>query len=289
MKGMNLRLKRFHWRFMAAGAGLLFAGFVAAYYLAFPQTVLRQRIEYELALRCPYPTHLQQAALRPPLTLSLEGITVEDLPCPVKTLTVQQVKLKPRWLSVFTGEPGITFDATIQQAGITGSWQGDGQVAVNIQDLPLSPWLPETLGLNLSGIVREGTIQARLNDPAKPPVSSSLQSEVSGLILTGLQKYGLSQDQIRFGTAHIVTSSKNGRLNIEQLIISGGDLDISVAGSILLSSPISHSRLNLNLSLRPSSTLDPAAAELLSAMAKPAADGSFLVTITGTAARPKLK
>lgn len=289
MRRMKHPLQGVPWLFVTIGAGLLVIGFVAAYSLAFPQTILQQRLEYELALRCPYPVHLQQAALHPPLTLSIEGVTVEDLPLPFKALAIRQIKVNPRWISLLTGKPGLNFDAAMQQARVTGSWQRDGQVSVAIQELPLPPWLPETLGLNLSGIIKQGTFEALINGQSQSPESSKLRLEASSLVLTGLQKYGLSQDQIGLGTAHIVTSSKNNRLDIEQMTITGGDLDISVSGTILLATPLPHSHLNLRLTLRPGRNLDPAAVELLAAMVKPAADNSMQMTITGSAGKPKLQ
>lgn len=288
MTNLKRRLRKFPWLYLASGTGLLFVCFAATFYLAFPQAVLKQRLEYELATRSPYPVRLQRAALRPPLTLSVDGVRVQNLPGPVATLEVQKVRLKPRWLALLTGNPGLDFQAAMQQSRLTGSWQRDGQVTMELRDLPLAPWLPESLGVNLSGMITLATLQAQLIDPQAPPAGSRLRIEGTDLALSGLQKYGLTRDQVRFGTAHIVAGSKNSRIDLEKLTITGGDLDISMSGSILLATPLPRSRLNLTLSLRPGPALEPAAVELLAAVAKPAADGSLQISITGPAGQPQL-
>lgn len=263
-------------------------GLLLGFYLSFPAESLRQRLEQEATSRAG--VQLRITALRPLFPPALEARDLRlRLPGAgaAAPLQIERLRLWPLWTSLVGSNPGTAFSAELLGGTLDGFQRRRGDLTLAGHDLKLALPLPRTPSLVFTANVREVSFTGAV--PPLPATETRLQLRFDDCAISGLQNAGFTNDRLPLGTLTAVAGGRGNTLRIEQLTAAGGALLLTGEGTLLLASVPWQSRLNLALALRPGPGLDPALAEMLPALAQPAADGSLKLTVSGTLASPALR
>lgn len=224
--------------------------------------------------------------LRFPLTLSAKDVVVAAPTLP-KPLTIDRLQVTPLWLSLFGANPGVDLAADLFGGHLTGTLHRSGAFATQGGGLTLELPLGNLKSLGIATTVREATLRSAA--PLRPGTASEAQATLENLQLTGLKALGGKKDVLRLGTVTLDASGQGNNFHLEKLSATGGEMTVNGSGSLLLGNSPRSSRLNLALELKPAANFDPALRDLLTMFAKPAADGTLKLRLTGSLAAPNLK
>ena len=258
---------------------LLLTGFIAGFYLFFPASTLQHRLELEIAARTPLDARIEAVSLRFPPGLQAESIRLTGGSPPTE-LTVNLLKLTPLWRNLIGSNPGLAFHAEVLGGQIDGSLRKNGTVVATLQNLTFSAPVGGALPIRLTGQLGKGEFAGAF--PLQTATETSLNLGFDKFELSGLASLGLASDTLALGTVSLVGNGRANALKVDRLSASGGALEVTGDGTVMLAEPLDRSRLNLNLVLRPGRQLDKSFADLLELFAQAEPDGSFRLRLTGS-------
>jgi type II secretion system protein N len=270
-------------RFYLGALALLLIGIVAGFHLFFPASALQQRLEMEIAARTPLDARIEEVSLLFPLGLKAQGIHLAARKpaagSPPTGFNVTVLELTPLWRTLIGSNPGLAFQAGVQGGEIEGSLWKNGSIEARVQRLAFSAPVGAGVPLLLTGQVGSGEIAGAY--PLQPASETRLNLSFDRFELSGLTALGLTSDALPLGTVSLVGSGRGNALKLERLTASGGSLEVTGEGTVMLAEPLARSRLNLTLVLRPGRQLDRAFADLLELFAQAEPDGSYRLRLTG--------
>ncbi|MHB1397115.1 MAG: type II secretion system protein GspN [Trichloromonadaceae bacterium] len=272
--------------FYAGVLALLAAGFALGLYLGLPTASLKERIEAEALQRAGVPLQIGSLSLRFPPALRLDNVRWQPAGASPQ-LPLDRVQLRPLWWSLFSANPGAGFSTDLLGGSANGQLRRNGTVQVKLSQLTFFAPLAATSSLKLGATLRSGNLQGVY--PPQPESESLLNLTLDGVHLLGLEALGADADRLELGTITLQASGRGSALKIERIEASGGALQLGGDGTFLLAQPLPGSRLNLALTLQPGANFDPQLRDLLSLFAKPAADGSLRLRLSGTLGAPRLQ
>jgi type II secretion system protein N len=274
-------------RFFLGAFAILLAGALLGFYLFFPTAVLKARLEQEIAARTPVRVDIVGLNLQFPPGLGSRALTVRA-PLPDEwAYKFDALSLRPLWLTLFTSRPGVLASADLQGGTIELSARRGGSVTGEVHQIPFNEQVAPGSSLQISGKVNSATLVSAV--PLQAATESTLHIQLGAVQLTGLKNVGSAADILNLGTLTLEGSGKGTALKINQLNSEGGDLSVSGTGTLLLAQPLQRSRINLNVTLKPSPQLDRALLDLLELLVKPARDGSYLLRLSGTLGNPVMR
>jgi type II secretion system protein N len=265
-------------KFCLGGLALLLAGFIVGFYLFFPTGALRQRIELEIAARTPLEARIEKVALLFPPGLQAVRIHLAGGSPPTE-FAVDRLRMTPLWMTLTGNNRGFAFHAEILGGQVEGSLRKDGNLTAKLQNLTFAAPVGGSLPILLTGQLGKGEFGGAL--PLQSATETRLDLGFDRMELSGLASLGLASDTLELGTVSLVANGRANALKIDRLIASGGGLEVSGDGTVLLAEPLDRSRLNLNLVLRPGRQLDKSLTDLLELFAQANPDGSFRLRLTG--------
>jgi type II secretion system protein N len=271
-------------RFGLACAAVLAAALLAGLWLGFPTEALRQRLEFEARSRAGLELRIAELRLLFPATLEGSGVTVAAPRPPAPSVTLDRVRLRPLWLTLLGGSPGVRLQAELQGGSLTATARKGGALQAELNRVPFAAPLAAGSALGVAGTVTEASFAGEL--PVQAATATRLRLTAAEVRLTGLEALGLPGGSLPLGTLRLEGSGKGSDFRIEQLTAGGGKIEASGSGTLLLATPLGRSRVNLNLTLRPAPGLDPGIAGLLGVFGQREADGSYRVRFSGTLTAP---
>jgi len=274
-------------RFFLGAFAILLAGALLGFYLFFPTAVLKARLEQEIAARTPVRVDITGLNLQFPPGLSSRALTVRPPLPDERAYKFDTLRLRPLWLTLFTSRPGVSVRAGLQGGTIELSARRGGSVIGEVHQIPFNEQVAPGSSLQISGKVTSANLVSAF--PLQAATESTLRIQLGTVQLTGLKNVGSATDILNLGTLSLEGSGKGTALKINQLNSEGGDLSVSGTGTLLLAQPLQRSRINLNVTLKPSPQLDRALLDLLELLVKPARDGSYLLRLSGTLGNPVMR
>lgn len=268
---------------LALAAALLIGGY-AGLWLFFPTDVLRQRLEQEARTRGNVELRLGELSLLFPLGLKGHTVSIGSPRPPGASFAVDAVTVKPLWLTLFGSRPGAGVRAQLQGGEIEATVRRGGALEAELNQVPFAAPLVAGSPIALAGTVREGSFAGEM--PVRPATATRLRLVAADVRLTGLEALGLPGGTLPLGTVTLQGSGQGNNLRVDQLTASGGRLEASGSGTVLLATPLERSRLNLTLTVRPGRDFDENLAGLLSIFGQREADGSYRLRLAGTLASP---
>jgi type II secretion system protein N len=266
---------------------LLLASFLLFFYLLFPVRALQQRLQREAADRFGLQVETSEPRLLFPLKLAGRQIVLTP-PAPYdRPLTIEQYAAAPRWFSLLSGRPGLTFEGQLRGGTISGAFYRDDSVDLVLQNISLQEKLLPGQDLTLSGLLKKG----RFSGPAPPAPrgTSELVLELDDIRISGLVGLDATGHGLDLGRITLSATGQGSTFRIAGLSARGGVIEATGKGSVLLGFSPSDCRLNLVLRLHPTARLSPGLKDLLSLLGKPNRDGSLQVQLTGTLANPTIR
>ncbi len=262
-----------------------FLCFLLALVLFFPLNPFAKRLE-QLANQQGILLQIEGPKLLFPFGLGATQLEISHSKILHPPFQLQEVDLRPLWLSLFGSNPGLNFGLNIFQGEISGSAYRDGKVQMTFHKLLIDEPLGSQLPLSLDGVLEKAEFDGTL--PLAGKNQSRLQLELDSLRVKGMQIIGSSSDFLPLGRLSCTAEAKGPLIQISNLISTGPAFDLKGSGNLRLGRVAANSRLNLNLVLTPKSALDPALKDLLSLLKKPQADGSYQISLRGSLSNLRL-
>jgi type II secretion system protein N len=285
----------FSWQNLAGNRRLFllcFVLFVASASLSFtiffPADVLQQRLLQEVSDRTGLKLYGRDATMVFPPGLRMDLTIFHDIP-ELAEIELTGLQISPLWSSLLSGSPAVDLSGELAGGHIDLDAGQDGHVNLALEGVTLGPLqrtdLPYHIDGELSGTLDCQNLSAEMT--GRGVFSFYLKnSQVRGaaLMLLGLP------ESVSAGELHLTGKFDQRRISLEQVLLVGGDLELSGGGNILIGETAEQTRLNLNIRLHPTSTTPDNFREFLKITGlRPTVDGSYLLRIGGTLAKPSIR
>lgn len=257
-----------------AGIGVFLLAFLLGLHLFFPTAAVQQWLSSEISARAPLSVQFANLSLRPLFTLGGKDVVVAFDNLPGQTIMLDELRLKPLWTSLVSGDPGVTVDASLLQGRFAAALRRGGSLDLHAAGVKLTnfPVHQETRTL-LSGTIVKADLRGSL--PARKTTETRLALEIDNSTLTVLGQ------PLPLGKILLEGSGQGSNLRIATLSASGGQLAISGTGTVLLGASAAASRINLDLTLRPAASTPPTLTALLDIAAQRQADNGYRLKLSG--------
>ncbi len=266
---------------------LLFVSFAISLYLFFPSDALKERVEWEVRTQTPAQLQIGKLDLEFPLSFKGRDVVVKDGIPGRPSLEIASAVLKPAWGTLVGSNPGISFQAEFQGGRVEGTARKKGDLQAYLKGVRFNEPLMKGSSMTAAGTLAEGHFKGAV--PLRNGTETELDLRFEQVQVNGLDAIGAGASALSLGTVRLKASGRSNSLKVDEFVASGGELEASGSGSILVFNPMERSRINLNLELRPTQDMDSNLKEMLNLFLKPSRDGSSRLRITGTLASPAVR
>jgi len=229
--------------------------FVVGLYLTFPWNALKDRIAIQLAEATGW--EVEATSLEPSW---LTGVRIQGLklapPEADEPLLFDEVVARARLLSFLTGGMGVSAWLPLGQGELDVTLaRGSDETTVRAKaqgvELAMVPGFAAFTGLPLSGqLDLDADVTLDRQDAAK----SSGRIELSGSDLElgeGGKVANFPIPALRLGNLDWEMDIEDGKVELPQQQLRGGDVDVDLEGTVDLATPVERTTMNLNVSFRP--------------------------------------
>jgi len=259
--------------------------FVLAFLLFFPLKPFARQLE-QLAKKQGVELQITTPRILVPFGLGAKQLKLSHPAIEHAPFQLQNIDLRPLWLSLFGNNQGIRFELNALTGEIKGTAYRSGAVQLDLSKLQINEPLGEQLPLSLEGELRTGTFNGVL--PLAGKNQSRLQLEFSQLRVIGMKNIGSSDDILQLGRLTCAAEAKGPLVQISNLSATGTAFDLKGSGTLRVGRTPANSSLNLSLVLTPKAGLDPMLKDLLSLTKKPQPDGSYQLSLRGAVSRLRI-
>ncbi len=202
-------------------------------------------------------------------------------------IQLRDLQLTPAWTRLLTGTAAVDMQADLTEGSVEGQAARSGQLQLEFFDVELfglqQPDIPYRIQGRLNGNLQVADMANALNGQG----SFNLQLRES--FLHGLSRVGLP-DRLACGLLELEGKFNQQRISVEKVLLTEGIIEASGGGTLLIGATPEQTRINLNLRIHPTQSTPDSVLEMLKlTRVKPTADGSYLLRIAGTLARPVLR
>lgn len=284
--GAPSRKKNSGTRLFLSGAVLLAVCFLLGIYLFFPTDILLDRIEQDLASQANLEVSVEDLRLSFPPGLLAKDITLSAPRLP-QDIRLDTLRVKPLWSSLFSTNQGVSVVAGLYGGELEADLKRHGEVEAQASGMNLSVPIAPGSAIQVATTLGQANLSGRW--PIRPDTETTLNMTLSALSLSGMKGIGAQNDIFSLGSVSLQASGKGNALRIEKLENSGGQMAVSGSGTLQLAQPIDRSRINLTITLKPGTGMDPTLTETLGLFAKQDRNGSFNLRILGTLSNPQVR
>lgn len=260
-----------------AGSALFLVAFLVGVHLFFPVASVQQWLTSEINNRTPVSVQIERLSVFPILTLIGRQATVTFDSGALPPILLDDLRMKPLWTSLISGDTGLSVKAALLQGSLDADIRRSGDITLHLAGLQLKnfPVSQETQA-RLSGIITKGELRGSF--PAKKNNENQLVLEMDNASLT------IMGQPLALGKISVQGSGQGNNLRLTTLSANGGDVAITGNGTLLLGASAAASRINLDLTLRPT----PAFAPLLDLVTRKQPDNSYRLRVSGSASKPTI-
>lgn len=258
-----------------------------SFWVFFPAEVLQQRLVQEISEETGVRMRAERAAMLVPLGLKLDLTLYPDQPG-IAPLSITDLHLTPVWTSLVSRNHAVNLKGSLAQGDIAVRLWRNGNIHLGLQDLALSLLQDENLDYRLGGLLNVQFQGEELLADARRG-QGRFAIETRDTLIFGLEQLGLSPE-MPLGLLQINGRFSEARVSIEQFVATGGALELSGGGTLLIGATPEQTRLNLNVRLHPTRQTPENVRDLLMLTGgRPGPDGSYTIQIGGSLARPLLR
>lgn len=258
-----------------------------SFWVFFPAEVLQQRLVQEISRETGLRMHGEQATMLLPLGLKFDLTIYPDQPG-MTPLLVDDLRLTPLWTSLLTQNQAVQLKGSVTRGDASARVWRNGNVNLSLQDLNLLELQEIDQPYRLGGALNLRFVGEELLAPGAQG-GGRFSADIRDLVLFGLERIGLPAD-VSLGLLQMNGNFSEARVSVEQLVATGGVLELSGGGTLLVGATPEQTRLNLNVRLHPTRQTPENIRDLLMLTGvRPGPDGSYILQIGGTAARPVLR
>ncbi len=259
---------------------------VLSFWVFFPADIVQRRLLQELSGQTGADMRGENATLLLPLGLSLD-LFVYPGKEGLADFTLEGLQITPVWSRLLSTDPAIQIDGKLASGKVDGEGSQKGDVRLNFKDVSVlslqKPDLPYRVSGMLSGEFHGEDMTGQLNGRGEFTFIFK-----DGAVL-GLERIGLP-GRLALGTLRLAGKFNQRRFSLEKVVLNGGVLDVSGGGNILVGETPEQTRLNLNIRLQPTAATSETLQDMLKLTGvRPTTDGSYLLRIGGTLAKPVVR
>lgn len=252
----------------------------------FPAEVVQRRLVQTVSKQAGLQMQGSNASMLFPIGLKFD-LHIEPQLEELADIKLDGLEITPAWSSLLSGQPAVSLEGLLAQGDIHIMAEQNGLVDLTVQ------------GINVSALQLPGNdylLSGRLNGHLKSDnVSAGVRgrgdfaAELIDSTIGGLQKVGLPAE-FSLGRVNLIGKFNQRRVSIEQIVATEGVLELSGGGTLLVGDTPEKTRLNLNIRLHPrESTPESLRSMIQLTGVRPTADGSYLLRIGGTMAKPFIR
>lgn len=249
----------------------------------FPAEVVQRSLIQRVSQQAGLKMQGSHSSMLFPLGLKLD-LYVESQVEQINNIRLEGLEITPSWSSLFSGKPAAAFESRLSLGTVQALAGQGGSVEVDLSQVSLLP-----LQQPNNDYLLAGRISGRLvtdNAAAGVAGKGAFNLELLDGTVTGLQRLGLPAS-FKLGRVQLVGKFNQNRVSIERIIAAEGMIELSGGGTLLVGQSPDKTRLNLNVRLHPVQSTPESVRELISLSGvRPTTDGSYLLRIGGTLAKP---
>ncbi len=258
-----------------------------SFWVFFPAEVLQQRLVQEISRETGIPMRAERAAMLVPLGLKMDITLYPDQPG-IAPLAIKDLQLTPVWTSLVSRNQGINIKGSLAQGDVGARLWRNGNIYLSLQDLTLSLLQEAGLDYRFGGLLNVQFQGEELLADAQRS-QGRFAVEIRDTLVFGLEQIGLSPE-LPLGLLQVNGRFSEARVSVEQLVATGGVLELSGGGTLLIGATPEQTRLNLNVRIHPTRQTPENVRDLLMLTGvRPGPDGSYIMQIGGSLARPLLR
>ena len=284
----------FSWRGLSDNRSLFFlclllfcvSGLVS-FWVFFPAEVLQQRLVQEVSRETGVKMRAERATMLVPPGVKMD-LTLYPAQAGIAPLSLRNVHLNPVWTSLLSGNQAVNLKGSLAQGEVAARLWRNGSLQLNLQDIELSLLQEADLDYRFGGLLtaqfqgEELLVDARRGQ-------GRFAIDIRAAQIFGLEKVGLPPE-LPLGLIQVNGRFSENRVSVEQLVVTGGVLELSGGGTLLIGTTPEQTRLNLNVRIHPTrQTPDTVRDLLMLTGVRPGPDGSYILQIGGSLGRPLLR
>lgn len=259
---------------------------ILSFWFFFPAEVLQRYLVQEAAQRSGLGMEGNDAEMLFPFGMELD-LNIDTGRSELAPLQLRDLQLTPVWTRLLSNAPAVDLQADLSGGIIAGQADRSGRLLLEFENVELLGLQQEDQPYRLEGKLTGSLQVAELAAALQGQGEFSLRSRET--FLHGLSRLGLPE-RFSLGLLQLDGKFNQQRLSIEKILLTEGNIELSGGGTLLVAETPEQTRINLNLRLHPIQSTPDSVREVLKLTGvKPTADGSYLLRIAGTLARPALR
>ena len=257
-----------------------------SFWMFFPAEVLQRRLLQEVSQQTGLDMQGRNATMLFPLGLGLD-LTVYSEIAELNDLELTELQVTPVWRSLFTNDQKVNLEGALAGGRVDVDAGQSGQLHLEIKNIALAVLQKLDMPYRISGKLTAQLDGENLSQNMNGKGNFILH--VTGAQILGLEQIGLPTN-FPAGDLQLEGKLDQRRCSLEKVVLTGGALEMSGGGNVLVGDDPAQTRLNLNVRLHPTLTTPDSLLELLSLTGvQPTADGSYLLRVGGTLAKPVIR
>lgn len=257
-----------------------------SFWMFFPADVLQRRLLQEVSQQTGLEMRGRNAAMLFPVGLKLDLSIYPDV-SELADLELTGLQVSPVWRSLFSDSQAVNLTGTIAGGTVDVDAGQSGQIDLKFKDIALLTLQQQDVPYRISGQLTGQLAGENISENMNGRGTFSLYLRDARVL--GLEKIGLPAN-FSAGVLQLKGKFDRRRFSLEEVVLTGGDLELSGGGNILIGETSEQTRLNLNVRLHPTSTTPDSLRDLLNMTGiRPTVDGSYLLRVGGTLAKPVIR
>lgn len=254
--------------------------------LFFPAEVVQRRVVAEMAQRSGLQMQGNNAEILFPFGFGLDLTVAPPHPL-LQTLFFSNLEIRPLWSSLFGNNRAADLKGELSEGQIEGISAQDGDLLLRLRNLQLAPLQNNTndylVKARATGVLSGEDLGTDYRGQGK------FDFTLEQVTLEGLQRFGLPAEFL-LGRAMISGDFRERRFSLHKVVFAEGMIELSGGGTMRIGDTPEQTRLNLNVRLHPvRQTPDSLRSLIQVSGVRPTSDGSYLIRIGGTLAKPIIR
>jgi type II secretion system protein N len=166
----------------------------------------------------------------------------------LKDLELTELQISPVWHKLFSDDKKVNLTGMLAAGKIDADAPKSGQINFKFEDIPLAELQQAGMPYRISGKMSGQLAGENISEQMRGRGNFSLNLE--GAQIFGLEKIGLPAS-FSAGTLRLQGRFDQRRFSLEKVVLTGGSLELTGGGNILIGESSEQTRLNLNVGLQP--------------------------------------
>lgn len=252
----------------------------------FPADVVQRRLVQQVVKETGLTIQGYNASMLFPFGIELD-LYVEPEIEQLTNIELMGLKVTPSWRSLVTDDPAVYLDGNLAHGVVNVLAGKSGLFELTLQNIDVLSLQNSANDYLVAGALN-GQVEAE-NLTADFNGQGDFMLELEQAQVTGLQKIGLPSE-LNFGRVQIAGKFNQRRVSFERILAAEGIMELSGGGTLLVGETPDQTRLNLNVRLHPTQGTPESLRSLIKLTGvRPTTDGSYLLRIGGTLAKPVVR